>query len=701
MLFLTCLFLLALVAPAIFAQDLDLLAHWNFDEGMGSWVLDNVGGFKDAIQGNFRFVRGVSGTGLKLDGYTTAIIRDAASVPVLDGSFSLEAWVALAAYPWNRCPVIAQKDGHRGFSMEIGPQGEVILGVGTGAGWRECMTDQGLPIRKWVHITGTFDPSMGMSIFVDGRKKASCQTSGPTVSAQQVPLLMGTVTSPISPSHPVGKGKGNLPSWFSLDAILDEVKVHRKALDPEEIQERVLSMKPHFPPDIPLRVMPSGAPGPSRFGAVYARLKYTWEWDDLWRVADHPDVVVRFDDSPVRVVFWRGLRYSPAWVTENDLWIADQSAESGNEEGCVEHMQDRHCRTSHVRIIENTEARTVVHWRYSPISSRDNLWTAQERTGWAWWVDEMYFFYPDGTAVRKMQWQKPQPEHGFPWLQIQETSILCHPGQESGDVLERDAITLYNMEGQGHTYSWPDDDTKNTRERRNLAVDPSIVRDLRPKSPNIQIVHYKSQFQPFIIFEPGNRYTVYVGRVRDRLVNFPAYNHWPVSQIRSDGRFVQAPDRASSFSIAYSTPVIHEREGGLQSAYSLYGMTDRQAEWVLALARSWIHAPPLRIEKGPLRYRGYDMSQRAYLLEAEKTEKAALILKASQVSPLINACLLIQRWGSGSARILIGGKPAEPGHEVRTGGIRTIEGEDLVIWIDKTTEEPLRIDIEPGKYETP
>jgi hypothetical protein len=27
--------------------------------------------------------------------------------------------------------------------------------------------------------------------------------------------------------------------------------------------------------------------------------------------------VVQFDDSPVRVVFWRGTRYSPAWVMEN------------------------------------------------------------------------------------------------------------------------------------------------------------------------------------------------------------------------------------------------------------------------------------------------------------------------------------------------------------------------------------------------
>ena len=34
------------------------------------------------------------------------------------------------------------------------------------------------------------------------------------------------------------------------------------------------------------------------------------EWDALSSVAADPDIVVQFDGTPVRVVFWRGMRYS-------------------------------------------------------------------------------------------------------------------------------------------------------------------------------------------------------------------------------------------------------------------------------------------------------------------------------------------------------------------------------------------------------
>ena len=70
-------------------------------------------------------------------------------------------------------------------------------------------------------------------------------------------------------------------------------------------------------------------------------------WDNLWPVDQDPDIVVCFEKSPVKLVFWRGIRYGPCWVSENEIWMADQSLETwGNGandiEGCFEHMQDRH-----------------------------------------------------------------------------------------------------------------------------------------------------------------------------------------------------------------------------------------------------------------------------------------------------------------------------------------------------------------------
>jgi len=46
--------------------------------------------------------------------------------------------------------------------------------------------------------------------------------------------------------------------------------------------------------DTNLPLLPSGPREPGRFGAYYAHLRWDLEWDAPWRVADHPDVVVRF-----------------------------------------------------------------------------------------------------------------------------------------------------------------------------------------------------------------------------------------------------------------------------------------------------------------------------------------------------------------------------------------------------------------------
>ena len=139
-------------------------------------------------------------------------------------------------------------------------------------------------------------------------------------------------------------------------------------------------------------------------------------------------------------------------MTENNLWMADQSVEAWNDkEGCFEHMQDPRCLYSHVRIIENTEARVVVHWRYAPVSADDHLWNVDPRTGWGLWIDEYYYIYPDRTAVRCVTWQKGTL--GEPH-QFQESIPLTSPGQLQGDVINPDYVTVANLAGDRQVFSY-------------------------------------------------------------------------------------------------------------------------------------------------------------------------------------------------------------------------------------------------------
>ncbi len=327
-------------------------AHWSFEGDTAAVVADTASGLSDPISGNFRAVRGVVGQALKFDGYTTVVTRNASEAPQLPGPFTLEAWVALAAYPWSWCPVVSHSTETAGYALEIGPDGELAVKVFSGSAWRTCISQTRIPLRAWAHVAGVFDPETGLTVFIDGQEEGRLEFRGGMTPARRTDLVIGSVPQPSEPAY-IHREHGTLPGWYSLDAILDEIEVHARILSAEELSQAVASLAPPAPPDIPERVLPSGPQGPGRFGAYYTRLEYHWEWDDLWRIDDDPDVVVQFDDSPVRVVFWRGTRYSPAWVTENNLWMADQSVEAwDNKEGCFEHMQDRHCRYSHVRIIE-------------------------------------------------------------------------------------------------------------------------------------------------------------------------------------------------------------------------------------------------------------------------------------------------------------------------------------------------------------
>ena len=105
--------------------------------------------------------------------------------------------------------------------------------------------------------------------------------------------------------------------WYSFDGILDEIKITEGALSPDEIAGEYAQIHPPAGDVLPYPVLPSGPPGAGPFGAFYSTLKYDELWDAPRRVGPDSDVVVRFDQSPIRLVSWQGTNYIPAWVTEN------------------------------------------------------------------------------------------------------------------------------------------------------------------------------------------------------------------------------------------------------------------------------------------------------------------------------------------------------------------------------------------------
>jgi aminopeptidase N len=679
------------------------LAWWDLNVVDARTVSDRVSGMNDTIHGNFSFVSGVDGQALKFDGFTTSVIRSSEKAPDPGNSFTVEAWVAAATYPWNWCPIIARgKFEKNGIYFGVGPQGQAGIFASVNGIWQGCESKEKIGLREWNHLAATYDKENGFRIYINGELSGQHDVQGNINYAPESDLIIGMNPEKMMPSHPV-RTYGTIPAWYSFDGIYDEIKIYNGALSERSLEEK--SRTADLPsPELKKRVMPSGPEGPGKFGAYYTHLKYYDEWDDLFRVEDHPDIVVQFDDSPVRVVFWRGTRYSPAWVMENGQWMADQSAEYFDTiNGCYEHMIDPHCLYSHVRIIENNPARIVVHWRYVPVSVRKQRSQVDEKTDWSDCIDEYYTFFPDGIGIRKVI----QHTSGVP-LGPSEAIILCQPGTTPEDNVHLDAMTLVNMEGEHYTYSW-------------AGGAPLFKKGENPENPVIQIVNLKSENKPFTILEKENNMEVFGHEQRPDVSHFPWWNHWPVAQNLCDGRYSQAPDRPSHFSLAWGGPPFHDEESNIIKAREsgsegelkmvqpeigktvktfwsswMYGASTQTPGELAILARSWLQPAPIKIVSGNFTSEGYDFTQRAYILNSNDKNPGHLELElgANADSPLVNICFLIRGWESEKATVQLNGSELKENTDYRLGRIRRLEREDLILWLDHESASTARIHIQ-------
>jgi hypothetical protein len=698
--------LTGLLAISLAAAERTPVASWSFDGDMGA----------DIIRGFRKFVPGTAGDGLRFDGQTTVVVRAAARMPRLEGAFTVEAWVAIETYPWTWCAVVNQEKDHRaGYFFGIDPEGRFGLQVAVDGRWQECRSSAGLPLYSWNHILGMFDPAAGLKLYLNGKLVGEAAITGPPLFAPDAEVWIGRNQTPLGLSEEI---RVVAPVAFSFDGIIDEVRLYDAALSPPEAAAASARVRPSGPAPLGPPVLPSGPKGPGRFGAYNTRLRYAEEWENSWRVGESADVVVRFDETANRLVFWRGTSYIPAWVTVNGIWYTNEFYETQvpTMPTSAEPMADKHARFSHPRILETSDARVVVLWRYAPVSVNYDLVNVDPLTGWGDWVEETYTVYPDGSCVRKIRvWSsKPRvdPADGKTWdnfRQYHEAIVINPPGTRPEDNIRTEALTLANMKGEVHTYSWADGPPGETADfdAETLAVLHRIS-DLdtaghkwlvRPAGGNILRVNLRSRYSPYVIVDPRNvAIDCYAGEIiRERSI-FPWWNHWPVSQqIRSSGRWALAPDRVSHSSLAHiqSWRPFEETADGV-TMLMLNGLTDRPAEALIPLARSWLSPPQMDVEGDGYSGEGFDPAERAFVVARRGPDgpaRVAVVLRASKETPTRHPVHRLRRWDAPLPGVEVGGRPAPLGKDVRAGLVPGLEGDDLVLWIRGEWTSPVRIAI--------
>jgi hypothetical protein len=679
---LTLMSLLICIPTPVIAQSNAPVAEWSFNETAGQVAHDSVSGTDDAIAGLFKRVNGVAGNGLRFDGETTVITRGYKGVPPTTAGVTVDAWVAVNTYPWNWVPIVEhRREEQAGYSFGIDSFGHIGLKVAVEGQWWSVVSKSQLPLKKWSHVAGTYDPTKGMAVYVDGKSVGEFAVQGALSPAEREDLVIGRARDPILPAqwiHP------KIPVRYSFDGILDELRIYDRSLSADEIAKAYADVHPPSGEVLPWPVLPSGPAGAGRFGAFYTTLKYDDMWEEPRRVPPNSDVVVRFDQAPIRMVFWQGTNYGGDWVTENNKWYTDEFMETGGKVDCpggedCEPMSDKENRYSHVRILENTDARAVVHWRYGLCEVVNYVCANPDPiNGWTDWADEYFTIYPDGVAVRK---QVLWTSNFKTWHEFQETIVINGPGQRPEDNIQPDALTVGNMKGETAIYSWG-------------KIPPSRKME-KPDNPNIQMVNLKSNWKPFQIVSPVNSsMSRYTGEVTYSM--FEWWNHWPVAQVRSSGISAVAPDRPSHSSLSHIYWDPYTQTENSMTKILLHGLTTKSAAELVPLAKSWLSPPSAELSGAGFQSQGYDPTQRAFVIVRESGSAASQLrfsLKASSESPLLNPAFVVKNWGDAEPKLSIDGKPVARGANFRYGFVSHLEGSDLVVWLAMESTKPTNLEL--------
>jgi len=690
------LFVLIFTTLTIFAQSDNIVSHYKFDKVENNALVESVSGYKAEVHGFHELISGVNDKGLLLDGYTSYIENETNIDLKLQNGFSVGAWIAFQAYPWNWVAIVdKQKSETNGFNLSVDANGFLRFQVVVDGKLQTVKSSNRMNLLVWNHIAGTFDPNDGLKIFINGKDAGALKISGSFTPAEDVNLWIGRSHKKLPPAYPI---RLDLPASYSFDGVIDEVKIYNTVLNSEEISEIYLSSKPENDYALEFRKMPAGPDGPGRFGAYYTHLKFSDTWDYPWRVGPYSDVVVRFDEAGYKFVFWRGTSYIPCWVTENGIWYTNEFNETWGDDvlGCAEPMSDKQTKHSNVRIIESNDARVKVHWRYALVDNRGVIAKTDSITGWGDWSDEYYTIYPDGIGLRKIHlWSSaPTKPHQF-----QEAIILNPPGTHPEDNINVDAITMMNMKGETHTYSWAD------------GAPESID---QPENFNMQFINLKSKAIPFIIvnerkpsvtrrqnIDPdGPWLRPYSGEIIKEHSIFPWWNHWPVAQIPSDGRWASEPDRVSHTSLSNDlewgelelTDRTHVR-------VMMHGLIDKPKEEIVALAKSWLYPPEMEIESDGFLNDGYSEEERAFMISKSGNDNTAFYatISADKESPLYNPAIIIENWDDVEAELELNGKKIMRGKNFRVGLRHTLDGSDLIVWLNYKSDEPTTVKLIPVK----
>ncbi|MBI2441847.1 MAG: hypothetical protein HYV35_10810 [Lentisphaerae bacterium] len=419
----------------------------------------------------------------------------------------------------------------------------------------------------------------------------------------------------------------------------------------------------------------------------------TASWDTLWKTGAYPDIVVDFE-APYKFVFWRGMSYAPSWALGNCMtsFFFAETLEPGVFRDCCEMMSDRECRYSHARVIQASAARIVVHWRCALADTDYNICRNQ-------WADELFYIYPDGTAVRNATihldpgdeavWQTcPRTLRRVPCSMIDrppgkrafndmEFITVNPPGASSDAITPLEALTLLDADEFAETFRWPRPRSlagaglPKLREyifRMNYKNRAGVFVASRPEGLRVQL-----QENTGMRYKPGAR--VADDRwetVKHLPVNFADHIHWPVTRGYGTAPLTDPAvcrDRPTHTFLGFANNAPGEvTERGDVTWTWFCGMAPENEGDLRARVRSWSRPATIRGAS-------YLAREGAYRVDARGRESA---LEVESAEPVIRPAFLLPRMRLPGLVVLVNGQRADAG-EVALGVEASLDSEQTVV----------------------
>jgi hypothetical protein len=663
--------------PQVAPRELQVLNHLSFDDllppskpsAVVGWQLRESGGAL-LIEGGVVAVPGLSGAALRFDGITgrCELLRAFSAT-----EFTFEAWIALSAYPPAWCTLASQWRDEQGWRIDLGPEGQLRFEVAGEKAPMTCGTNRPFPIGSWTHLAAVFGTDLIPRLYVNGQERGGGvrRKLAPRLAPDE-PLRIGSPSPYWFEMDPDERGD-NRAAWadpgFGLDGVVDEVRILRGGMTRDEALRRFESSAASDPP-LSERCLPDGPTGPGVFGAIACALPYYPGWDALRSDGAAPDVVVRFDSTEARFVFWGGLFHEPLWVTQDGMRALLKVP--GMLIGAYDPFLQRPDNiSSSARIHSSNAARVIVHCRRpsspKPIDSPDE----------PHWIDDVLTIYPDACGVRRTT--------GLAWRDYPGTALRCvwEPGQDPCDLLNVDFLALAGLEGKTtvatlgneyHSYDWE-------------------------SSPGdgigIQWLNLESDAKPFLAAQiQSARVHQHESAVLDEVPKQEMGGRYNEKEFRwalggGVGPFM-LPGGAD-FWLKESRV-----DGGERNFEMLFGMRAEGMDKLQPLARGWARPPELVLASPDWRSLGWDRSQRAWRIErAAWISELAFRIEASEASPMVRPAIVVHGWGERAVELSVDGALAPEGERLRQGLERQLGPTDLVVWLDVSSTQPVDITIRP------